>query len=61
MLTVGSAEAGQRTLERGALLLQRVAGFSLSSSTSAWPALTRSPRLARMRLTRPSASDEIVT
>src|SRR5690349_8415434 len=28
---------------------------------SSWPAVTRSPRSARMRLTLPSASEEIVT
>ena len=35
--------------------------FSRSSSTSTCPAVTRSPRSARIRLTLPSASDETVT
>src|SRR5262245_52621931 len=39
----------------------RYCSFSGSSTTSGWPAVTRSPRSAAMRRTRPSTSDETVT
>ena len=35
--------------------------FSRSSSIRIWPATTRSPRSARIRLTTPATSEEIVT
>ena len=62
VLRVGRAVLRERARQRRLLLLEVVLlllAIELRSAT--WPALTRSPRSARMRLTLPSASDEIVT